>query len=211
MASEAKPTSGAAGRAAAGYSAVIVSDSEATEKPQIRGPRRSPEIRKSTRGTRTPPSTVIARSPCDEAIQGPRAVAPGLLRCARNDGGVDATIIGHRLSQTTSCRDSIPVSRLFNALQAGKVSLPLFSGRRIRRWRRGQLRGEARASVGRRVAADGRDSFRVSRFINALQAGKFPSRFFRSAASIAGHAGGFGTRRFCPSERAVGRAPEYQM
>ena len=34
---------------------------------------------------------VIARSPCDEAIQGPRAVAPGLLRCARNDGGVDAT------------------------------------------------------------------------------------------------------------------------
>jgi len=41
--------------------------------------------------------TVIARSPCDEAIQGPRAVAPGLLRCARNDGGVDATIIGHRL------------------------------------------------------------------------------------------------------------------
>jgi hypothetical protein len=32
--------------------------------------RRSPEIRKSTRGTRTPPLTVIARSPCDEAIQG---------------------------------------------------------------------------------------------------------------------------------------------
>ena len=41
--------------------------------------------------------SVIARSPCDEAIQGPRAVAPGLLRCARNDGGVDAAIIGHRL------------------------------------------------------------------------------------------------------------------
>src|ERR1700677_2144622 len=35
-------------------------------------------------------------SPCDEAIQGPRAVAPGLLRCARNDGALDATIIGHR-------------------------------------------------------------------------------------------------------------------
>ena len=61
--------------------------------------RRSPEIRKSTRGTRIPTLTVIARSPCDEAIQGPRAVAPGLLRCARNDGGVDATIIGHRLSR----------------------------------------------------------------------------------------------------------------
>ena len=60
--------------------------------------RRSPEIRKSNRGTRTPPLTVIARSPCDEAIQGTRAVARGLLRCARNDGGVDATIIGHRLS-----------------------------------------------------------------------------------------------------------------
>src|SRR5271163_1285731 len=45
------------------------------------------------------PLAVIARSPCDEAIQGPRAVAPGLLRCARNDGGVDATIIGHRLSR----------------------------------------------------------------------------------------------------------------
>src|SRR5580658_10506760 len=59
--------------------------------------RRGPEIRKSTRGTRTPPLTVIARSPCDEAIQRPRAVAPGLLRCARNDGGVDATIIGHRM------------------------------------------------------------------------------------------------------------------
>src|SRR5579863_6750133 len=60
---------------------------------------RSPEIRKSTRGTRTPPLTVIARSPCDEAIQGPRAVAPGLLRCARNDDGVEAAIIGHRLSR----------------------------------------------------------------------------------------------------------------
>jgi hypothetical protein len=60
------------------------------------------------------------------------------------------------------------------------------------------------ASVGRRVAAGGRDSFRVSRFINGLQAGKFPSRYFRSAASVAGHAGGFGTRRFCSSERAVG-------
>jgi hypothetical protein len=50
------------------------------------------------RSTLTFSLTVIARSPCDEAIQGPRAVAPGLLRCARNDGGVDATIIGHRLS-----------------------------------------------------------------------------------------------------------------
>src|ERR1700688_2352967 len=56
-----------------------------------------PRIRKSSWGTRTRPLTVIARSPCDEAIQGPRAVAPGLLRCARNDGGADATIIGLRL------------------------------------------------------------------------------------------------------------------
>src|SRR5271170_8000188 len=44
-------------------------------------------------------SNAGARSPCDEAMQGPRAVAPGLLRCARNDGGIDATIIGHRLSR----------------------------------------------------------------------------------------------------------------
>src|SRR5271170_5413754 len=41
------------------------------------------------------PLTVIARSPCDEAIQGPRAVAPGLLRRARCDGRADAAIIGH--------------------------------------------------------------------------------------------------------------------
>jgi hypothetical protein len=33
---------------------------------------------------RTP--SVIARSPCDEATQGPRDAAPGLLRFARNDG-----------------------------------------------------------------------------------------------------------------------------
>jgi hypothetical protein len=33
---------------------------------------------------RTP--SVIARSSCDEAIQGPRDAAPGLLRFARNDG-----------------------------------------------------------------------------------------------------------------------------
>ena len=45
------------------------------------------------------PLAVIARSPCDEAIQGPRAVAPGLLRFARNDGGVDAAIIGRLLIQ----------------------------------------------------------------------------------------------------------------
>ena len=85
----------------------------------------------------------------------PRAVAPGLLR---NDGGVDATIIGHHLCQTTSCRDSIPVSRLFNALQAGKVSLPLFSERRIRRWRRGQLRGETRG-FGRTASCRRRSRF----------------------------------------------------
>src|ERR1700734_398853 len=71
---------------------------DARSTGEIHLERRSPEIRKSTRGTRTPPLTVIARSPCDEAIQGPCAVAPGLLRCARNDGGVDATIIAHRLS-----------------------------------------------------------------------------------------------------------------
>src|ERR1700678_3185976 len=35
--------------------------------------------------TGAPP--VIARSSCDEATQGPRDAAPGLLRCARNDGG----------------------------------------------------------------------------------------------------------------------------
>src|SRR5271155_3686915 len=93
------------------------------------------ERRKSTWGMRTPPLTVIARSPCDEAIQGPRAAAPGLLRCARNDGEVDGAILGHRVCQTTSCRDSFPVSRFINALQAGKVSLPLFSKRRVRRWR----------------------------------------------------------------------------
>ncbi|AJA61194.1 hypothetical protein RN69_13020 [Bradyrhizobium japonicum] len=31
-------------------------------------------------------STVIARSPCDEAIQSASAEGTGLLRCARNDG-----------------------------------------------------------------------------------------------------------------------------
>ena len=107
---------------------------------------------------RTPPLTVIARSPCDEAIQGPRAVAPGLLRCARNDGEVDGAILGHRLCQTTSCRDSIPVSRLFNALQAGKVSLPLFSERRIRRWRCSRLRGETRG-FGRTASCRRRSRF----------------------------------------------------
>src|SRR5277367_6078696 len=42
-------------------------------------------------------SPVIARSSCDEAIQGPRDAAPGLLRCARNDGwGVGSFISGRR-------------------------------------------------------------------------------------------------------------------
>jgi hypothetical protein len=44
---------------------------------------------------------VIARSPCDKAIQGPRNVAPGLLRCARNDGfGVGSIVSGRRLTST---------------------------------------------------------------------------------------------------------------
>ena len=87
-----------------GEAGVIPGDQQADAESHI-APRselmRSPEIRKSTWRTRTPPSTVIARSPCDEAIQGPRAVAPGLLRCARNDGGVDAVIIGHRADPPT--------------------------------------------------------------------------------------------------------------
>ena len=70
----------------------------AQPSPSLRD-KAKPRNKKVDSGTRTPPLTVIARSPCDEAIQGPRAVAPGLLRCARNDGGVDATIIGHRLSR----------------------------------------------------------------------------------------------------------------
>ena len=38
-------------------------------------------------------------SSCDEAIQGPRDAAPGLLHCARNDGwGVGSSISGRRLS-----------------------------------------------------------------------------------------------------------------
>ena len=40
---------------------------------------------------------VIARSPCDEAIQGLRAVAPGLLRCARNDGLGVGSFISERI------------------------------------------------------------------------------------------------------------------
>jgi hypothetical protein len=154
---------------------------------------------------RTPPLTVIARSPCDEAIQGPRAVTPGLLRCARNDGGVDATIIGHRLCQTTSCRDSIPVSRLFNALQAGKFPPAIF-GASHPSMAMQPTSGRARASVGRRVAAGGRDSFRVSRFINALQAGKFPSRAtmkFSSELLV--------RPTLCRSERPVRRAPVYHI
>ena len=43
-------------------------------------------MRKYTWGTRITPLAVIARSPCDEAIQGPRDAASGLLRFARNDG-----------------------------------------------------------------------------------------------------------------------------
>src|ERR1700678_4290022 len=47
--------------------------------------------------TGAPP--VIARSSCDEATQGPRDAAPGLLRCARNDGlGVGSLVSGRRLS-----------------------------------------------------------------------------------------------------------------
>ena len=68
-----------------------------------------PKTRKSTWGTRTPLLTVIARSPCDEAIQGPRAVAPGLLRCARNDGGV----IGHRL-RGRSAKSDLAYNRFRN-------------------------------------------------------------------------------------------------
>jgi hypothetical protein len=45
--------------------------------------RRRPIITESTGRDASP---VIARSSCDEAIQGPRDAAPGLLRCARNDG-----------------------------------------------------------------------------------------------------------------------------
>ena len=51
-----------------------------------------------SRGKGTP-QLVIARSACDEAIQGPRDAAPGLLRCARNDGcGVGSFVSGRRLS-----------------------------------------------------------------------------------------------------------------
>ena len=62
------------------------------------------------------------------------------------------------------------------------------------------------ASVGRRVAAGGRDSFRMSRFINALQAGKFPSgapmKFSSELPS---------RPTFCKSERPVRRAPVYHI
>jgi hypothetical protein len=85
---------------------------------------RSPEIRKSSWGTRTPPLTVIARSPCDEAIQGPRAVAPGLLRCARNDGGVDAAIIGlASATSNVSWLEEIPSSRHLRLPAASPVRL----------------------------------------------------------------------------------------
>src|SRR6202042_3307380 len=40
---------------------------------------------------------VIARSSCDEAIQGPRDVAPGLLRCANKKQTVTALILLEKL------------------------------------------------------------------------------------------------------------------
>jgi hypothetical protein len=59
--------------------------------------RRRPELRKVDLG-----NVNNAIPHCEEPLrrsnpEGPRAVAPGLLRCARNDDGVDAAIIGHRL------------------------------------------------------------------------------------------------------------------
>jgi len=41
---------------------------------------------------------VIARSSCDEAIQGPQPAAPGSLRYARDDAGGGFNYIGRRLS-----------------------------------------------------------------------------------------------------------------
>jgi hypothetical protein len=69
------------------------------------------------------PLAVIARSPCDEAIQGPRAVAPGLLRCARNDGRVDAAIIGRLL------RGDAPKELLLLDRPSQHVSSPRKRGR----------------------------------------------------------------------------------
>ena len=58
--------------------------------------RRRPKLPNRLDGDASP---VIARSSCDEAIQGPRDAAPGLLRCARNDGwGVGSFISARRLS-----------------------------------------------------------------------------------------------------------------
>ena len=73
-----------------------------------------PRNKKVDLGNANIPLNVIARSPCDEAIQGPRAVAPGLLRCARNDDGVDAAIIGHRLKMYPTM--NIPEADAFCAM-----------------------------------------------------------------------------------------------
>ena len=63
----------------------------------------------------------------------------------------------------------------FQCVAGRKISLPLFSERRVRRWRRGRLRDETRG-FGRTARRRRRSRFfpRFSIYFNALQAGKFP-------------------------------------
>src|ERR1700722_3267651 len=67
----------------------------------------TPRIKKVDLGNVNTPS-VIARSPCDEAIQGPRAAAPG-LRCARNDDGVDLHITRPWMSSNAASDPRVPL------------------------------------------------------------------------------------------------------
>jgi hypothetical protein len=103
-------------------------------------------------------------------------------------------------------RDSNPVSRLFNALQAGKVSLPLFSERRVRRWRCGRHRGETRG-FGRTASYRQRSRF-FPRF-SIYQC--FASRKISLRCNNENFLGTPKPPHLCKSERPVRRAPVYHI
>ena len=56
--------------------------------------------------------TVIARSPCDEAIQGPRAVAPGLLAALAMTVELTQQLLGIALSSPERAVSHAPVYQM---------------------------------------------------------------------------------------------------
>ena len=98
---------------------------------------------------------VIARKPCDEAIQGSQPVAPGLLRSARNDGGCNAMISLRRLTLAVNAARSLrnasavapAVRRPAHGRTSPRASSAAGAGRRGRR--------PARARSRRKTLSDG--------------------------------------------------------